>query len=118
MPLLALSLFFFLPWPLAVVLYVPISGASLYGYWKIRQKVKQAQRLPPVIGETAMIGDQARVVRMAHGEAEVRYRGETWQAVSSQPLTPGQQVVIEDVDGLTLRVAALPASDDESRRMG
>jgi membrane-bound ClpP family serine protease len=35
------------------------------------------------------------------------YKGEIWRAVSSQPLQPGQQVVIEKVEGLTPQVAPL-----------
>ncbi|MCL7453085.1 MAG: NfeD family protein [Anaerolineae bacterium] len=36
----------------------------------------------------------------------MHYHGETWRAVSSVPLHPGQRVVIEAVEGLTLHVAA------------
>ncbi len=57
-----------------------------------------------------MVGDQAVVVKAEGGEVEVDYQGETWRAFSSQPLQPGQQVVIEAVDGLTLRVAPVARS--------
>jgi len=108
-PLIALILFLLLPWPYALALYVPIAGVSLLGYWK----ALQAQRRPPAVGKRAMIGEQAEVISSKSEETEVRYRGETWRAVSSQALQRGQEVIIEDVEGLTLRVAPLsqPAED-------
>ena len=57
-----------------------------------------------------MIGDRAVVVSVKGNEAEVEYQCETWRAVSPKTLNPGQQVVIEGVDGLTLRVALLEGS--------
>ena len=73
----------------------------------------QAQRQPPLIGTMAMVGGRAEVTSSKSEEVEVRYRGETWRAVSSQALQRGQVVVIEDVEGLTLRVTPLyqPADD-------
>jgi membrane protein implicated in regulation of membrane protease activity len=44
------------------------------------------------------------VASAGEGQAEVQYHGETWQAISSEPLHPGQAVVIEAVEGLALRV--------------
>ena len=108
MPLIALLLFLLLPWPYALALYVPIASVSLLGYWK----TLQAQRQPPLVGIRAMIGGRAEVVSSKKGELEVHYRGETWRAVSSQALQHGQAVVIEDVDGLTLRVAPLSQPAD------
>jgi membrane-bound serine protease (ClpP class) len=102
-PLIALILFLLLPWPLALALYIPIAGVSLLGYWK----ALQAQRRPPVVGERAMIGERAEVINSKSEEIEVRYRGETWRAVSSQAVQRGQEVVIEGIEGLTLRVEPL-----------
>jgi membrane protein implicated in regulation of membrane protease activity len=109
MPLLALVLFLFLPWPYALVGYILIVSVSLLGYWK----VLQALRRPPVTGKKAMVGARAEVIRSKHGEVEVRYRGEIWQAVSEYTLRQGQEVVVEDVDGLTLRVAPSPQPAEE-----
>ncbi len=103
MPLIALLLFFFLPWPYALALYIPIAGVSLLGYWK----TLQALRRSPAVGTRAMIGGRADVTGVKGGEIQVRYRGELWRAVSSQALQRGQAVVIEGVDGMTLRVVPL-----------
>jgi membrane protein implicated in regulation of membrane protease activity len=104
-PLLALVLFIFLPWPLALLFYLPIAIGSLIGFWKAMQVLRE----PSVTGEGAMIGDQAVVVDVMSGELEVRHKGENWHAVGPQPVHPGQKVIIKGVDGLTLLVAPLAA---------
>jgi len=104
LPLLALILFYFLPWPVALPFYALILAGSIIAYWK----ALQAQRQPPVMGRRAMIGDRAVVVKTEKGELEVEYKGEIWNAISAQPLQPGQEVIVEKVEGLILRVAPLP----------
>jgi len=104
LPLLALILFYLLPWPVALPFYALILVGSIIAYWK----ALQAQRQPPVMGRRAMIGDRAVVVKAAKGGLEVEYKGEIWNAVSPQPLQLGHEVIIENVEGLTLRVAPLP----------
>jgi membrane protein implicated in regulation of membrane protease activity len=116
LPLLALLLFLFLPWQLALLVYVPIVLVSVVGFWK----GLQALRRPPVTGESAMIGERAVVVTAMNGYFEVHYEGEIWRAVSSRPLHQGQQVVIEGIDGLTLQVAPVspPMNEGELITVG
>ncbi len=104
LPILALALFFWLPWQIALAIYLPVLVGSILGYWKALQALRQ----PPVTGRRKMIGERAKVVKAEGGEVEVEFRGEIWKAVSSTPLAPGQDVIIERVDGLTLKVGALP----------
>jgi membrane-bound serine protease (ClpP class) len=110
LPLLGLILFVFLLWQVALPLYMVMLIVSLAIYWKIIQ----AQRRRPVMGKRAMIGDRAVVVRIGGDAVEVEYEGEIWRAVSPEPLHQGQQVVIESVEGLVLRVAPLKSRDDDS----
>jgi membrane-bound serine protease (ClpP class) len=110
LPLLGLILFVFLLWQVALPLYMVMLIVSLAIYWKIIQ----AQRRRPVMGKRAMIGDRAVVVRIGGDAVEVEYEGEIWRAVSPEPLHQGQQVVIESVEGLILRVAPLKSRDDDS----
>ena len=93
-------LFLFLSWQVALPLYVIAVIISLAIYWKIIE----AQRKAPAIGKRAMIGDQALVVRVEGDDVEVEYEGEIWRAVSPVPLQQGQQVIIEGIEGLLLRV--------------
>jgi membrane-bound serine protease (ClpP class) len=108
-PIVALVLFLLLPWWLALPLYLPILVSSLVGYWKALQTLGQA----PVTGETAMIGGHAKVVSVKTGEVNVEYQGEIWRAVCPHRLLRGQDVIIEAVDGLTLKVK--PATEDMTR---
>ena len=110
LPLLGLILFVFLLWQVALPLYMVMLVVSLAIYWKIIQ----AQRRRPVIGKRAMIGDRAVVVRIGGDAVEVEYEGEIWRAVSPEPLHQGQQVVIESVEGLILRVVPLKSRDDSA----
>jgi membrane-bound serine protease (ClpP class) len=102
--LLGLILFYLLPWPIALALYIPIVAAYLYLYWRAFRVLRR----PSVIGVKAMIGERAKVIELRGDHFEVRYRGEDWRAVSSTPLQPGQLVIIEAVEGLTLQVKPLP----------
>ena len=102
--LLGWILFLILSWQIALPLYMIAVIISLLIYWKIIQ----AQRRQPVIGKRAMIGDQAVVVKAEGSDIEVEYQGDIWRAVSAQPLHRDQQVIIEEVDGLVLRVKPTP----------
>lgn len=109
LPLLALILFYLLPWQVALPFYALILVGSIIGYWK----ALQAQRQPPAMGRRAMIGDRALVVKAEKGGLEVEYKGEIWNAVSPQPLQIGQMVIIEKVEGLILQVAPFPQPPDK-----
>jgi rhodanese-related sulfurtransferase len=67
MPVLGLLLFVFLPWQVAVILYVPIAIGSLI----IARKVMQAQREPPVSGREAPIVLYCRSGSMSTTAAKV-----------------------------------------------
>jgi membrane protein implicated in regulation of membrane protease activity len=116
LPLLALLLFLILPWPLALLVYLPISAVAVVGFWKARQALHR----PPSTGAEAMIGKQAVVLHTYSGRLEVQCEGEIWRAVAPHPLHKGQKVVVEAVEGLTLKVAPVPepVNHDGSRRNG
>lgn len=64
---------------------------------------------PVVTGPQGMVGDLADVLEPFSAGAgacsgRVRYRGELWNAASTQALSPGQRARITRVDGLTLFV--------------
>ncbi len=99
--LVGLSLFLFLPWPLALAACVPLVILSFVGY----SIGSQAGHRPVVTGKKAMLGDEAVVLAVSDGKTEVAYQGEIWRAVSSWELHQGDRVIILEVDGLTLTVA-------------
>ncbi len=96
-------LFLFLTWRFALPLYLIAVIVTLAIYWKILKAARQA----PVMGEKAMVGQTATVVKAEDNDAEVEYEGETWRAISSEPLQIGQTVIIKSVEGLVLRIGAI-----------
>ena len=67
----------------------------------------RALRAPVVTGAHGMLGASAEVLADFSGSGRVRYGGELWQAVSTQPLKAGARARIVRVEGLTLHVEPL-----------
>jgi len=59
----------------------------------------------PVTGAEGMHGKLALVRQWHGGSGQVLVDGELWRAVSEAPLSEGDSVAVEAVEGLTLRVA-------------
>ncbi len=114
MPLVALILFFILPWKVALLSYLVLSVGSVI----VHRKATEPQRLRPIVGKRAMIGSRAVVVSSKGSAVEVEYQGEIWRAASAEPLTQGQQVIIKGMNGLVLRVAPLPSPADNEQSTG
>jgi len=55
-------------------------------------------------GVTGMIGEVAEVKEWSKRKGTVFVHGELWSAVSDVPLSPGDQAVIQAVEGLRLKV--------------
>ena len=64
----------------------------------------KARRRPVVSGREDMIGATGEALAGFEREGWVRVRGESWQAVSSAPLSPGQRVRVTGMEGLVLKV--------------
>ena len=87
-------------WPL-----IAAASATTGGFMMLVLGAALKARTRPVVsGEEDMIGDPARVVEWAEDGGRVRYRGELWNARAAVPLTPGRQVRVRGLDGLTLIV--------------
>lgn len=55
-------------------------------------------------GISGMLGKVGKVKQWQKNEGKVFVNGELWQAVSDSPLVPGDRVVVQKVEGLTLEV--------------
>ena len=66
-----------------------------------------------VTGTEAMIGASAEVIDDFEDVGWVRAFGEIWRAESPQPLSKGTEVVIANMDGLTLSVEPAAAQSVE-----
>jgi membrane-bound serine protease (ClpP class) len=84
-----------------LVVWVGIAIAGLWAF--VLGKGFAARRRPVTSGPAAMVGKHG----YARGSDVVSVAGELWTAhtTSGQPLTPGEEVVVEEIEGgLTLRV--------------
>jgi membrane-bound serine protease (ClpP class) len=68
-------------------------------------------RRPVAGGELGLVGRSAQVLDWSGTEGHVFVHGERWTARSSEPLSVGQSVEVQRLDGLTLVVTA---SDPET----
>ena len=66
----------------------------------------RSHRGPVITGQEEMLGSRARVIDWQGGAGRVRVRGEIWRARGPADLTPGQEVKVIAIDGLTLEVEA------------
>jgi membrane-bound serine protease (ClpP class) len=68
-------------------------------FWSIKNRKKRS-----VSGVTGMLGRVGKVKQWEKTEGQVFVNGELWRAVSEVPLLRGDKAVIQNVEGLTLRV--------------
>ena len=68
-------------------------------FWFIKRRKKRS-----VCGVSGMLGKVGEVKQWQKNAGKVFVKGEVWQAVSEVSLLPGDRVVIENVEGLTLKV--------------
>ncbi len=64
----------------------------------------RAMRKPPLTGREGMVGLVGVVKTPLAPSGKLLVHGELWEAVSNQPLAPGEQAEVLRLDGLTLHV--------------
>ena len=74
--------------------------------WLIKDRKRKS-----ICGATGMLGKKGKIKHWQKSKGQVFVDGELWRAVSDSPLSAGDSVVVQDVDGLTLCV--IPAEMDE-----
>jgi membrane-bound serine protease (ClpP class) len=67
----------------------------------------RARRRPVVTGAEQLVGDVAEAMSDFSREGQVRIYGEQWNAISRVPVTRGQRLRVDRVDGLTLHVSPI-----------
>jgi membrane-bound serine protease (ClpP class) len=58
-------------------------------------------------GPTNLLGKTGEVKKWEKNEGYIFVNGELWKAVSDLSFSPGDRVLVQKVEGLTLRVGAL-----------
>lgn len=108
MPVVGLGVFFVLPLPVALAVYLVIAAVSVLLY----KAVVDAMRRRVVTGREGMLGARATVRRVESGRLVVRLGGELWTAraegFEGAPPQPGDPVVVSAVHGNGLVVGPAP----------
>jgi membrane-bound serine protease (ClpP class) len=65
----------------------------------------RSRRRPVATGPEQLVGDVAEALSDFTGSGSVRIYGETWNAVATRPVTQGQKVRVNRIEGLTLHVS-------------
>ncbi len=85
---------------------VPVALASALFIFFVAGMALKARRRPVVSGSEEMIGSSGEVLEDFDGkEGWARVHGEIWRIRSKQPLSRGQKIRVDRMDGLILEVA-------------
>jgi membrane protein implicated in regulation of membrane protease activity len=88
---------FVLPWPWGLIAIV-VGG--LLDVTESLVLMRWSRRKRSTVGAETLVGQAAVVVT----PTQVRVAGELWEARSDRPLTPGEEVTVQALEGLTLVV--------------
>lgn len=88
-------------WPLILAMAL-LMAAAIIATIRIALKIRGN---PATTGKAALIGEIAEVLEDFAGKGQVRVGGEIWWANTSEPVSAGDIVTIEAVDGLLLKVS-------------
>jgi membrane-bound ClpP family serine protease len=101
---------------------ITIGVLSAISFYVVTRKVIEAHRDQPVRGGVEeLVGSSAEARSTIDPEGKAWAQGTIWGARladGSPPARPGDRVIIEAVDGLTLVVRAEPATADSTREGG
>ena len=100
LPFVSLLLFSFLPFNQALLLYIPILLFCVILYWLIWK----AMRRPVSTGVEGMIGGVGKVIQIGKKTAKIFYKGEIWDAMSTDQLSVGDSVEIARLEKMTVIV--------------
>jgi len=74
--------------------------------WFIKDRKRRS-----ICGVTGMLGKVGEIKYWKESEGKIFVNGELWRAVSDYPLSAGDRVVIQKVDGLTVNVIPFKERD-------
>lgn len=95
------------------------TAGSLAFFGFAANRVIRAMRQPPrvdprtVVGAIGMIRTPLVAANRMIGTAQID--GELWSVTSAEPIAAGATVIVEGIEGLTLRVRQVDAGDDNAR---
>lgn len=86
---------------ICIIVYEIFEHLILPLFWLIRYRKQES-----AYGPTGMIGKKCMVKQWDGTSGKVWVGAELWNAYSQSPLIPGEESVIQDIEGLTLRVSS------------
>ena len=89
-----------------IILFELIEHVAFPLFWFFKDRKRKS-----ICGVTGMLGKVGKIKYWQEYEGQILVNGELWRAVSDSPLSAGDSVIIQDVDGLTVRV--IPFKDDK-----
>lgn len=99
LPLLALPVFWLLPFTAALPVYVTASAVSLVVY----VCAMKAMRTPRMNGAEALIGATGRIVGLGNRIATLQLHGELWSVdAPGGQFAIGDEAIVTGIDGLRL----------------
>ena len=105
-PVLALPVFWLLPWNIAVPIYGVVLGATALVLWP----VAAAWRRPLVTGAEGMLGARGEALTELNPHGLIRCQGEVWFATARRPVSPGERVRVVALDRLRVEVVSQSAT--------
>jgi inner membrane protein len=100
-PVLALVLFFFFPFRVALTIYLPVAAASGFVYFKVMKAMGSKVQT----GLQQMIGEEAVVIEDINPEGRVEIMDEIWAATGNgEKFSRGKKVRIVGAHNLVLIV--------------
>lgn len=114
LPVFALPVFWFLPWPQATGIYAVVVALSAWLYYVV---VKIMHR-PSVIGEHTLVGRCGTVIQ-ADGRCGLAQIGrELWRIESRRALRSHDPVTVTGRRGLVLEVSPTPLEESPAPEIG
>lgn len=112
-PLAALSVFWYLPFGTALLIYIVILIIAGFCYYVMFQSMRTKAKT----GLEGMIGEEAIVIKLIDSEGKIRFHDEIWTATTrGGKIAEGRRVRIVGAKGLVLMVECLPEDEKRSKR--
>jgi membrane protein implicated in regulation of membrane protease activity len=86
---------------ICIVVYEIIEHLVLPLFWMIRYRKRKSS-----VGLSGMIGKKCLVKEWDGNSGKVQVGSELWNAIGQSQLIPGDEAVVQDMEGLTLRISA------------
>jgi membrane protein implicated in regulation of membrane protease activity len=114
LPLAGLSVFWFLPLPIALPVYLLIAAATAAFYWYLYK----GNSSPVLTGAEEMQRAVGKVLGANESLADVWVRSELWSAEYEGELREGDRVRVVGMDGLRLKVRKVADEAASNPRVG